>query len=274
MNSSTPISLATLARLADPERSVFFLGELANLQDGSAEAVKRFCRSFPSVVPHQIDDSNPASSELTVQLNRETLVKWKDDLRLVWTQPTVLQREIALLGMIHERLNLFWNAREFDLTELVKAIAAGKAPLWVLQPNKAKLREMAQEMKEHFDVPGYESHQISDEELLVDSSPEPEPPDDSPIRLDEFVLILLRAQRIADRMRVCPNSECPASYFLAKRRSQKYCSEVCAVPVQREFKRRWWAKSGEEWRSKRKKSAARKRKLVGASRAPKKGRRK
>ena len=46
----------------------------------------------------------------------------------------------------------------------------------------------------------------------------------------------------ADRLTFCRNQECPASYFLAKRRDQKYCSDICATPAKRAAKRDWWSK--------------------------------
>lgn len=55
----------------------------------------------------------------------------------------------------------------------------------------------------------------------------------------------------ADRARYCGNPDCPAPYFFVQRRSQKYCSEACALPAQREFKRRWWAEHGEARRKAR-----------------------
>lgn len=55
----------------------------------------------------------------------------------------------------------------------------------------------------------------------------------------------------ADRARYCPNPDCPAPYFFAKRKNQRYCSEICAAPAQREMKRKWWAEHGEEWRAAR-----------------------
>ncbi len=48
-------------------------------------------------------------------------------------------------------------------------------------------------------------------------------------------------QRHADRARRCPNPECPAPYFIADKKGQRYCSEACALPAQRESKRLWWA---------------------------------
>jgi len=60
---------------------------------------------------------------------------------------------------------------------------------------------------------------------------------------------------IVDRMRYCPTLGCPAPYFIAQRRSQKYCSDACAVPAQREFKRAWWREHGNH--SRRRGTAAR-----------------
>ena len=48
-------------------------------------------------------------------------------------------------------------------------------------------------------------------------------------------------RRSADRALYCPNPDCPAAFFFAKKKGQKYCSSVCALPSQREAKRRWWA---------------------------------
>jgi hypothetical protein len=43
----------------------------------------------------------------------------------------------------------------------------------------------------------------------------------------------------------------PAPYLFPTRPRQKYCPESCALPAQREFKRRWWADNGPEWRNER-----------------------
>jgi hypothetical protein len=64
-------------------------------------------------------------------------------------------------------------------------------------------------------------------------------------------------QKFADLLRICPNSDCPAPYFVAEKRSQKYCSKTCAAPAQREQKRIWWSDKGPAWRAKRKSKAAR-----------------
>jgi hypothetical protein len=73
-----------------------------------------------------------------------------------------------------------------------------------------------------------------------------------PSRFEQATMYLFKS---ADRTRYCGNPDCPAPYFLAKRRSQKYCSDNCALPAQREFKRRWWAEHGKRWRKARTVSA-------------------
>lgn len=66
-----------------------------------------------------------------------------------------------------------------------------------------------------------------------------------------FERALTHLVKSADVARYCANPECPAPYFFAKRRNQRYCSEICAAPAQRELKRKWWAEHGEEWRAAR-----------------------
>ena len=60
--------------------------------------------------------------------------------------------------------------------------------------------------------------------------------------------ILLHLVKSADLIRRCGNPECPAPYFFAARRSQKYCSAECSQPAQRESERKWWNKNGPTWR--------------------------
>ena len=63
--------------------------------------------------------------------------------------------------------------------------------------------------------------------------------------------LLLRFIDLADYTRRCEALDCPAPYFVASRRSQKYCSPECARESQREFKRRWWRENGVSWRQSR-----------------------
>jgi len=54
--------------------------------------------------------------------------------------------------------------------------------------------------------------------------------------------------------KVCANPDCPARYFVAKKATQRYCSDKCAEVFQRAWKRRWWAEHGDKWRRSRKRS--------------------
>jgi len=77
-----------------------------------------------------------------------------------------------------------------------------------------------------------------------------------PATLFEQAIVYFR--RAIDRAQICKNPDCPAPYFFSSRRNQRYCSDACAVPAQREFKRQWWAEHGEEWRAKKKQQPSRK----------------
>jgi hypothetical protein len=57
----------------------------------------------------------------------------------------------------------------------------------------------------------------------------------------------------AVRSSLCRNDECPAPYFFARRRNQRYCSSDCSFHAQREHKRRWWREHGSNWRRKQSK---------------------
>ncbi len=72
------------------------------------------------------------------------------------------------------------------------------------------------------------------------------PPPPSPFQ--QAVLYLLKH---AAETRRCHNADCSSPYFFARRISQKYCSEDCARPAQRRYKRQWWQRHGGVWRQKR-----------------------
>ena len=64
-------------------------------------------------------------------------------------------------------------------------------------------------------------------------------PEDAPV-VTCLEAALYHLQRLGDRARHCGNPECPAPYFIAQKKGQKYCSPECAAPSQRESKRKWW----------------------------------
>lgn len=45
---------------------------------------------------------------------------------------------------------------------------------------------------------------------------------------------------IGDKAKHCSGPTCPAPYFIATKKWQKFCSPQCAEPAQRECKRQWW----------------------------------
>jgi hypothetical protein len=63
-----------------------------------------------------------------------------------------------------------------------------------------------------------------------------EPPE-KPVPL---VAIMYHFRMNTHRLRHCPNPLCTTPYFFATKKGQKFCSAPCALPAQREAKRRWW----------------------------------
>jgi hypothetical protein len=58
---------------------------------------------------------------------------------------------------------------------------------------------------------------------------------------------------------ICENrAECPAPYFVRKRRTQKFCEAgPCVAYGQRLRSSKWWRQNGEEWREQRQKKSSR-----------------
>lgn len=86
--------------------------------------------------------------------------------------------------------------------------------------------------------------------FLTNPARQTEPP-----ALTFFEQAMVYLQGVADRAKHCCNSECPAPYFIAPRRSAKFCGDTCAAPRKQAAKREWWREHGEEWRRKRKRAA-------------------
>jgi len=63
-----------------------------------------------------------------------------------------------------------------------------------------------------------------------------------------------------DRLRVCRSRDCPARYFVARRRDQRYCSAECAAPAKRAAKLRSWHEHKGEWPSQRRRAKSSRRK--------------
>jgi len=67
-----------------------------------------------------------------------------------------------------------------------------------------------------------------------------------------IVLLFLR-DHAAGRTAICVNPDCPAPYFIRKRRTQKFCeSGPCVEYGARLRANKWWHEHGGEWRKKSK----------------------
>jgi hypothetical protein len=66
-----------------------------------------------------------------------------------------------------------------------------------------------------------------------------------------FESAIERLEDIGEHTLICGNRECKTPYFIANRRSQKYCSLPCAAVFQQQAKREWWQEHGDVWRAER-----------------------
>jgi hypothetical protein len=53
------------------------------------------------------------------------------------------------------------------------------------------------------------------------------------------------------RLRACKRPDCTHPYFVAGHLKQTFCSDGCAEWGQKQWKLKWWAEHGDEWRKKR-----------------------
>lgn len=77
-----------------------------------------------------------------------------------------------------------------------------------------------------------------------------------------WLTLLCNSRRLA----ICGNqmNGCLTPYFLRTKPKQRFCSDACALPTQREHKLKWWREHGRAWR-RRRRSNLRKRKRGGAA---------
>jgi hypothetical protein len=218
VNSRRTETLSTLVRRINTRRTDAFLEELLNLDVSEERRLNVFWRRFGDFLP-----PSPVIDRDRVWLD------WRQrQLRTAWTQPTALERELAVLTLVpstlsYELAEIMGKVRpDFEFAAARKwtfrVVDPDLIPREYLEPNLKRIREHVEEFQEKAEIPGV---------WIYRESP-------------AFVLVLLRALHVVDRMRHCPNAGCPAPYFIARRRSQKYCSDVCALPAQRQFKKDWW----------------------------------
>jgi hypothetical protein len=75
-----------------------------------------------------------------------------------------------------------------------------------------------------------------------------------------LICMLFLLDHAGGKTAVCANPDCPAPYFLRKRKDQKFCEMgQCTAHAQRQYALKWWRKEGPERRAKRLKEQSRKR---------------
>ena len=269
MNSSNEAPKGRLAppRSADAER---FLIELANLPE---DRIGRLQRDFAAWIPQHVRAGTAV--ELLPYRDRPARPSEPDE-KLDYTDPDQRERhrratvEIAEAALKEGR---YRSGKSGPRTELSPAPSRGRAInpaeqesdwIWSLCQSLRRVWEQPDRRTKEWGAfllllttrAGAGARQVS---LLGLDGPLPDP--------TLFEYALLHLTREADRVRVCQNPECAVErHFFAKRRSQRYCSETCARPAQREAKRRWWADHGTTWREERangEKANARKRRKRG-----------
>ncbi len=195
----------TLVRITSTQAQLFLL-ELANLSD-DPKAIMRFAHKFAYILPRMEED-----------LFRKELFEGPDfpapsGWQLPWS--TIGKKGTpAWLVIIRAGIQNIWRAPDIRTREWVIYRLVDAAIVQSIYPNS--------------------SHYI----FWGRSAPiAPMPP---PTPFEQAIDYLRKHVR---RLAYCANSDCSTPFFFNGRLSQKYCTEDCARPSQREFKRTWWAKN-------------------------------
>ena len=204
----------TLAKVA-PKQLERFLVELANLQM-DIDAVKRFRERFAAFVP-------PHDEE--------------------WLA-SILEKDLVVAVQIHKFPDI--TPEEMGESAWVSTLKLMLRDLWTEPDSRQKEWGV---FAFRYALYKWGDHSLKGDDLfkiLYDPAKRFRVPPPTP-----FELALSYLVKAGDRARYCANPECPAPYFFVTRKNQRYCSEICAAPAQRELKRKWWAEHGEEWRKTR-----------------------
>jgi hypothetical protein len=175
----------------------------SKFRDASARVVQRYPEVFSSL-PYPII-LPPHPTKKIHPVNWRILAKIREILVRAWDAPNQREREwyIFQARLEHHFFTVYYPMRDARVAIAVRAGA---------DPDSESIRRTAEE-----------------EEVRI-----------SPPRVTPFEQVMYHFQRIADRARHCGNAECPAPYFFAIKKGQKYCSSKCSAPAQREQKREWW----------------------------------
>jgi hypothetical protein len=203
----------TLARITPTDARRFIL-ELANLSD-DPKAVMRFAHKFMHILPR-----------MSHKLFQKELFEGSDLPAYV-------------------RHNLPWAAiGERGTPAWLSVVRAGIRNIW--RAPDVRTREFT--IYRFIDAAMILGTYSSSLDPVFWSQDKPVPPMPPPTPFEQIVDYLRRS---VDRMAYCANSDCSAPFFFNRRSSQKFCTEDCARPSQREFKRIWWTENGKNWRKRR-----------------------
>lgn len=206
----------TLAKLS-PRQLERFLVELANLKV-DVDAARRFRERFAAFIPSHDPEW------VAVLLDKPDAVGLRTQIDGLPDMTVDEVGENAWVITLKQMLDDLWTEPDYRQKEW--GVFAFRYALYKWGDNslrKVDLFKILYEPEKRFRVP---------------------PPTPFELALSYFL-------KAGDRARYCANPECPAPYFFVTRKNQRYCSEICAGPAQRELKRKWWAEHGEEWRAAR-----------------------
>jgi len=215
MNSSTINAHENLARKAGASNLILGLKDLANLQD-EADSFDRFVRRWH--VFGRVLDEDPADT-YGATAGRINYVGFS--YGEPWTRmPPSLPKRFFLMWQMREALREIWRGDSDKLTE-------------VLLPSLDEI--FADPDPEGLWPPQLRVNWQRGEFVYAPRS--------------EFQAAVYELFRRSALSKVCANPDCPASYFIAGRKTQRYCSEKCSGVLQRAHKLRWWNEHGKESRS-------------------------
>lgn len=222
MNSRKTDETQTLA-LVSPAQAQSFMKELANLRD-DLEAVERFRNRFAHMLV-DIPEFSPERIE-NLRVVSGLVVEFPPDSPSIGEVPT--DKDLAKHSLVRLSLLLHFLRSMVQSIWIAPNVREREFRAWTFHKlflDKGAIRFLA--------APGVFDH-------VAPPSP-----------FEQSLLYLLKA---VDRARYCGNPDCVAPYFLAKRRSQKYCSDACSQPAQKEFKKQWWKEVGKARRKARRRA--------------------
>lgn len=207
-------------------RAEYVLQWLANLSDPpTGWPLDIFRRRFP-----ELREFFAPAGECTSDQIRKSAWGLREHMRAAWDAPDIRAREWYIFKVrdLHWRHARFFQeqpVRDAIVQEAQRALTRFKERLKDKLPEGAlsELRQGAQDFFRQREFFGF----------VV----EPPPP------LSPLENLLSWFQRNAYRARHCANPECPAPYFFAQRRGQKYHKD-CTYYGQREAQKRYWNTKG------------------------------